>query len=419
MIKVFVDLRNNPSSLVGLNDKSVAALMQLVNVLDSDESNNYSDDYNDLPTSIFEEHLNAFFEKLDLDGDGLVTWWEWKEMLHAASLVRSNIRTKYLDHLDPLIVGYRAAHSAMEALRLSDSSLFSQSAGSRLKSNRVIAWGDQEANDLESILAQLPPESRGRLAESIAALRKNKSHQGDTQMDEETKTRIRVARDEVDFAKRELGEEKNKSYSLEYEINKIRDSNNALKKSREDLDIENLRAKALLIQQADANKERVAAAHWNRIKKGKAADKIRRLIIKGIERLRRRKLTEGEAYKNQMVRRLRAAVKIQSTVRRIRGHRRAKRRKHSITVICRAFKNWKDKKLGRQSLASLVLQMNKAANKLQNLMRTRMGKQKESQRLAAVKKAEAQNRSAALAELMVYQHRIKSIIKVQAGVRRM
>jgi hypothetical protein len=52
-------------------------------------------------------------------------------------------------------------------------------------------------------------------------------------------------------------------------------------------------------------------------------------------------------------------------------------------------------------------------------MRTRMGKQKESQRLAAVKKAEAQNRSAALAELMVYQHRIKSIIKVQAGVRRM
>ena len=428
LIQIFVELRNSErsgsSAVVGLDHNIVRVLMQLMNILDGDDSNNELD-----PTAVsdavFRQNLEVFFSKLDLDGDGIISWWEWKQVLHAASLIRCRVRTKYLDHLDPLIVGFLAANASMEALRISDPSGFARSAMGTLKSSRIVAWGDQEKGDIDSLLAQLPPESRGRLADSIAALRKSKdSHlnsalQHGKSLDEEANARIRVAREEANNAKRELDDERHKRSLLESEIGKIKETNSAMSKSRAEVEAENQRVKEQLKRKADENKELVALAHWNRIKKLKAANKIRRFMVEGVARLRKRKLAEGEAYMNQMKHRRRSAVVIQRRVRGNQGRRRVAVLWHSISVLQRALRNRKDRINGRKSFARLVSEMNRAANKLQSALRNRMSRQKETQKRHAVQALEAKRRALALDELVAQRRKLNSIIRIQAHARRL
>ncbi len=398
--------------------------MQLMNVLDGDDTNN-DVDASTMSNSVFRQNLDVFFSKLDLDGDGIISWWEWKQVLHAASLIRCRVRAKYLDHLDPLVVGFLAANASMEALRISDPSAFGRSAMGTLKSSRIVAWGDQEKGDIDSLLAQLPPESRGRLADSIAALRKSKdSHLNSAllhgkSLDEEANARIRVAREEANNAKRELDDERHKRSLLESEIGKIRETNSAISKSRAELDAENQRIKDQLKRKADENKELVALAHWNRIKKLKAANKIRKFMVEGIARLRKRKLAEGEAYLNQMKHRRNCAVVIQRRARGIQGRRRVAVMWHSIYVLQRALRNRKDRINGRRSFARLVSEMNKAANKLQHALRNRLNRQKESQKMHAIQALEAKRRAAALEELVAQRRKLNSIIRIQAHARRL
>ena len=59
--------------------------------------------------------VRAIFQQLDVDGDGLVSWWEWKTVLTAA-LSGRNPESRFIDPQDTLVIGLQAAHDALSTL---------------------------------------------------------------------------------------------------------------------------------------------------------------------------------------------------------------------------------------------------------------------------------------------------------------
>jgi uncharacterized protein YejL (UPF0352 family) len=64
--------------------------------------------------------VRRIFSQLDVDGDGLVSWWEWKSVLTAAILGHNRTST-HMYHLDALVIGMQAAHDAIRSLSLNQS----------------------------------------------------------------------------------------------------------------------------------------------------------------------------------------------------------------------------------------------------------------------------------------------------------
>lgn len=60
------------------------------------------------------ELVRKMFKQLDVDGDGLISWWEWKAVLSGRMLGR-NPESRYIDPMDTLIIAIQAAHAAIEA----------------------------------------------------------------------------------------------------------------------------------------------------------------------------------------------------------------------------------------------------------------------------------------------------------------
>ena len=58
--------------------------------------------------------INKIFRRLDVDGDGLISWWEWQAVL-LGTLTGRNLDEKYVDPLDALAVITQAAGDALKA----------------------------------------------------------------------------------------------------------------------------------------------------------------------------------------------------------------------------------------------------------------------------------------------------------------
>jgi hypothetical protein len=58
--------------------------------------------------------VRRMFGRLDVDGDGSVSWWEWQSVL-CARLSGRNPRSVFVDPSDVLCIGLSAAHAAVRA----------------------------------------------------------------------------------------------------------------------------------------------------------------------------------------------------------------------------------------------------------------------------------------------------------------
>ena len=144
------------SSSVSGQDKSMKLLLSLARcssapMLDSDTAT----------ARDFEGLVRQIFDQLDVDGDGQVSWWEWKSVL-LASIYGRHPDYRFVDPMDALVVGMNAAGgalSSLQALEHGHSSLSFIELASRSKdtqgglgysaiaiaqatTNQALLWGD-------------------------------------------------------------------------------------------------------------------------------------------------------------------------------------------------------------------------------------------------------------------------------------
>lgn len=90
-------------------ENAVDLLFHLANVSEAEMNAVDEQSLNDL--------VRKIFAQLDVDGDGLVSWWEWKCVL-CASILGHNSASKFMYHLDALVIGAQAANDALKTLFL-------------------------------------------------------------------------------------------------------------------------------------------------------------------------------------------------------------------------------------------------------------------------------------------------------------
>ena len=402
------EAKKGKQTIVGLDENAIKSLMELINVLDGDDTNN---DENTLEVSDdqFKGYLEEFFMKLDLDGDGTVSWWEWRQVLQAAYLIRNGISVKFMDHLDPLIVSFLAAHHGLEAIRSSDPNANLPTTTADLTSHRLISWGDgSKRGEMDRLFEEL----RKKNSELEEALR-NAGHGNDA----EANARIRIARDEADAAKRLLDAERAKSNRLQSEIDGMSGVSNALK-NRSDIDEENKRARALLEEQSRKSKERIALAHWQRKKKSHAINLIRRSLLQWINRHRKKKLTEEDldSVMNNIIPSI-AATKIQKMHRGNLGRKRAKKHWWAIATIQNFCRTRKEIRARRSEFANFVAEMVKASSKIQSAFRNALDRRKGDQMKAKQKLSESERRGALMSELSKRAALIRAATRIQTSFR--
>lgn len=90
-------------------ENAVELLFNLANVSEAEMNAVDEQSLNDL--------VRKIFTQLDVDGDGLVSWWEWKCVL-CASILGHNSASKFMYHMDALVIGAQAANDALKTLAL-------------------------------------------------------------------------------------------------------------------------------------------------------------------------------------------------------------------------------------------------------------------------------------------------------------
>jgi hypothetical protein len=225
-------LESRPSSLVGLDNNAVSSLLNLMNVLDGDDINNSPNVK--ISVEQFQVYLEEFFARLDVQQDGNISWWEWRQVLYSAALIRSNILVKFIDHLDPLVIMYLAAHNSTKVFREMDPTI-ANSLFLDLKTKRQIAWGTDAFSKL------------GKMSDLVEALRKRNRELEDALSElnrngdgPEARARIRIAREEAEAAKRLLDAEREKNNRLAALLDGSKRAGD-IGKSRAQIEMENRR----------------------------------------------------------------------------------------------------------------------------------------------------------------------------------
>jgi Ca2+-binding EF-hand superfamily protein len=160
-------------------ENSVGLLLQLANLPEDDLDGVNPDTARDV--------VRRIFAQLDVDGDGLVSWWEWKSVL-TASILGHNPTSTQIFHLDALVVGLLAACDAIKSLSLSSKlqSLGDQYAGvGSVELNAVLPYirlrvAGYDATSMEAIAVQdddtvsvgsAPSKTVSRLHSMVKSLR--------------------------------------------------------------------------------------------------------------------------------------------------------------------------------------------------------------------------------------------------------
>lgn len=128
-----------------------------------------------------EAAVREVFNRLDVDGDGSVSWWEWKVILTSSTLPsgRNNSLTKFIDPMDPLVIGIQAAH---EALKVHVPSRGDNAMGKtvipyvRLNKSSLADLSSElleEATDLTNLDTLPPAKAVPRLQNMVKSLRTN------------------------------------------------------------------------------------------------------------------------------------------------------------------------------------------------------------------------------------------------------
>ena len=153
--------------------------------------------------------IKMVFQRLDLDGDGSLSWWEWKELLNSSLNTNKQLKctgdentmSSLILPSDPLVMGLEAAHQALASLKSSERESRKQyaikdakitesdirpyiSAGSPVlepHGDGTETWNDADdvsvcnSVDIKSAMSMPPPKAVLKLHDMVLSLRSSRA----------------------------------------------------------------------------------------------------------------------------------------------------------------------------------------------------------------------------------------------------
>ncbi|CAE7336043.1 ASPM, partial [Symbiodinium microadriaticum] len=334
--------KSNTGSIVGFDTGAIRlllTLMEIVNGPPHDDESAHS-----------EERIAHLFRMMDLDGDGQVSWWEWRQVLDGTATVinvgepQEGDPPRYIDALDPLVVSLEAAHAALMAEN-----------GGIVKPKPRQALDDYDMNALDNPLLGKNKQYQERLA----ALR-SKNSRLQKKLEEALSSSQTVTppparaypisrrTDEIDDEMRKMLEaEKRRRTELEAEVERLNNVSSEMVKSRSEGELERAAMSNRLAEEANRLREEMILAYMSRKQYERSAFVLRpfflmvreNMLAKKIARERQRlvhAMTGLVARKKYIgIKSIRndAAVKVQSHYRRVMGKRKCDLITQSVRII--------------------------------------------------------------------------------------
>jgi Ca2+-binding EF-hand superfamily protein len=389
--------RKQKKTIVGLDENASNLLVGVMTLVLGHDSNEFSED-----------NIMQLFRTMDLDGDGNVSWWEWKQILEAAVVMVQlpNASSARFNLLDPLIISIEAAHSFMKSQTTSITINSSDNFHVVREDNKVLITSEEH-------LSETPSKTNFRLHEKINTLRM-KNNKLQQKLDEalfasqfvaslvsaEGKDDIMRQTEEQSKQAQLLFEaERKRRIELEYEINN-RDYNTGLSEAQSQQSLNRKISQEKLLLDIERQQQELEELRSNNKLRNNAASKLQRQLAKYHDkRVEKEVMTKAEkiAYDKEKIethkKMIRAAITIQ---RNYRGHRDRNRRRKiikAIDIICRALLRRKDQKC---HLADVIIQKLTAANKIQTVWEKHHKNKLQKEKLLAKK----ENNAASLIQSM-------------------
>ena len=334
----------NKGSIVGFDTGAIRlllTLMEIVNGPPADEDSAYS-----------EERIRQLFRAMDLDGDGQVSWWEWRQVLDGTATVlavgepEADDPPRYMDSLDPLVVSLAAAHAALMAenggivqpkprLGLDDDDLNAMDTSPSMRDKRH----RERMARLKSKNSRLQQKLDNILSSSQQAASPVPAHHSETHPPKY---------DEVnDEMRRMLEAEKHRRAELEAEVDRLNSASAEMVKSRSEGDLERANLAHRLAEEANRLREEMIVAYMSRKKYEKNSFVLKKFFLVAREKIMLKKvarersrlihvmggLVTRKKYVALQRTRNEAAVTIQSLRRRVLGKRRVDLIRQSVRKI--------------------------------------------------------------------------------------
>lgn len=351
--------KSNKGHIVGFDTGAIRlllSLMEIVNGPPPDEDSAYS-----------EERIAQLFRTMDLDGDGSVSWWEWRQVLDGTSTVMAQGEPheddppRYVDSLDPLVVSLEAAHAALMAEH-----------GGIVKPKLPRALEDDDLNALDG-----SPSKRNKRYQDKLARLKSKNSRLQQRLEEAlstsqvmtaSPTRSRRFDEADDEIRKMLETERRRRAELESEVDRLNNVSSEMVKSRSAGELERDRVNARLALEADRLREEMILTYMGRKRHEKNSYVLKRFFLLAREKMLQKRIArEQEKLQHAMnglvtrkkflslqVKRNNAATKIQSQQRRIMAKNRVRLMHHSVRKIQEAVLLRKLRKAAQHERAELL-----------------------------------------------------------------
>ena len=335
--------KKKQKEVVGLDDGAIALLVGLMGLVNGARENG-DVDYN-------REEIIKLFQVMDLDGDGNVSWWEWRQVLEGGfavmlmnsnqcqhnQLMMDNNDVKHIYPLDPLLVTLEAVHSSL---------MVKHCGIIRTKKDLPVAkpykLNDAQLSSSDQLklkIAKLKARN-SRLQMKLEAAR-DSSHDVDVnESDHGDKNGFRSLRAEEQARQaRELLEiERKRRTELEVELEKMYHTSNEMTRSRSILNSSNQRSLQQLHAESDRLRQDMVIAHMSRRRQDKSAlilqkffFKLHKKYLEKKEKEERNRLITGmerlvlrKRHKHQQASKIEKIVKIQTLYRQYIARKRMK-----------------------------------------------------------------------------------------------
>ena len=307
----------------------------------------------DTSDSGLEQTVRRIFSRLDVDGDGMISWWEWQASLSGALLGR-HPNEKFIDPLDGLAVIAQAADDAL--------SFKTQQTGMRGQGFSLPdLWDIPYIDPGDTARIPLTVSNAGsvtRLQQKVSSLRLSAVLGASSAVSDNALVAVAVKKQmEAEAAAHEARqghrEETKRRVDLEASLLNLKRLNDAVKGAREDKDQTNRQLSDALSADAAVHKNKLSSMTANKRKRLKASLTIalflRRVVIPRHRRMKQERGRDvigrallGAFHRKHFLKtmdlRTRATLLLQKRVRGVLGRMRLRRLKEAaVKVQVRTF----------------------------------------------------------------------------------
>ena len=323
---------SNKGSIVGFEEGAIRLLLTLMEFISGpppEEGSAYS-----------EERIRQLFKAMDLDGDGQVSWWEWRQVLDGTATMMTSRKleaadpSRFIDALDPLVVTLEAAHAALMA-----------------QYDGIIAIQDLQAQDDDEYDTSGCAPGEKKCEERVARLKHKNSCLVKKLAEALSSSSTHISGNTggaytVEMSNK-LKEERRKRADLEAQLERMKDTSSEMERSRSQNQLERADLATRLAAEANRLREEMIVAYMGRKFYERKTFILKRFFLVAREKILSIKLARETERRNHAMRvliarkryllhqqrRYNAAATIQNLRRRFLALRRVARIRRSVLKI--------------------------------------------------------------------------------------